>query len=237
MDIQYITIDGSSGLSFSLGSGLVPELSRRLVSRDESLLTLGSIDNNRPLSIDGVISQSPLMNWLARRLSAVHDIIRCKSGDQLRPKQPARPVSNRPISIPWRIITDYRLSFLSYSPARMPDYVIQRSISRNIPGQIAPSSTEPISSSWQTRISNWWNGTSASFASYSQLPQQPELLDHQLVWESDESHAMEALRLPKARWRTYWLAAVLCCGGALFGYDSGVIGMSNDNLINQSYLR
>lgn len=24
--------------------------------------------------------------------------------------------------------------------------------------------------------------------------------------------------------RTYWLAAVLCCGGALFGYDSGVIG-------------
>lgn len=24
--------------------------------------------------------------------------------------------------------------------------------------------------------------------------------------------------------RTYWLAAVLCCGGMLFGYDSGVIG-------------
>ncbi|KAJ5432986.1 uncharacterized protein N7458_012142 [Penicillium daleae] len=35
---------------------------------------------------------------------------------------------------------------------------------------------------------------------------------------------MEALRLSTARWRTYWLAAVLCCGGALFGYDSGVIG-------------
>lgn len=35
---------------------------------------------------------------------------------------------------------------------------------------------------------------------------------------------MEALRLSKARWRTYWLAVVLCCGGALFGYDSGVIG-------------
>ncbi|KAJ5765270.1 hypothetical protein N7520_004829 [Penicillium odoratum] len=35
---------------------------------------------------------------------------------------------------------------------------------------------------------------------------------------------MEALRLSNARWRTYWLAAVLCCGGALFGYDSGVIG-------------
>lgn len=28
----------------------------------------------------------------------------------------------------------------------------------------------------------------------------------------------------KARWRTYWFALVLCCGGALFGYDSGVIG-------------
>jgi hypothetical protein len=35
---------------------------------------------------------------------------------------------------------------------------------------------------------------------------------------------MEAGRLSKARWRTYWLALVLCCGGALFGYDSGVIG-------------
>lgn len=113
----------------------------------------------------------------------------------------------------------------------MPDHVIQRSISRNIRGQIAPSSTEPISTSWQTRISNWWNGTSASFASYSQLPQQPEPLDPQLDWESDESRAMEALRLSKARWRTYWLATVLCCGGALFGYDSGVIGTSDGNLI------
>ncbi|KAJ5339622.1 hypothetical protein N7452_006350 [Penicillium brevicompactum] len=28
----------------------------------------------------------------------------------------------------------------------------------------------------------------------------------------------------KARWRAYWFALVLCCGGALFGYDSGVIG-------------
>ena len=109
----------------------------------------------------------------------------------------------------------------------MPDHVIQRSISRNIRG-FAPSSTEPISTSWQTRISNWWNGTSASFASYSQLPQQPEPL---LDWESDEPRAMEALRLSKARWRTYWLATVLCCGGALFGYDSGVIGTSDDSLI------
>ncbi|OQD86663.1 hypothetical protein PENANT_c007G06000 [Penicillium antarcticum] len=35
---------------------------------------------------------------------------------------------------------------------------------------------------------------------------------------------MKASRFSKARCRTYWLALVLCCGGALFGYDSGVIG-------------
>lgn len=29
----------------------------------------------------------------------------------------------------------------------------------------------------------------------------------------------------KAAFRIYWLTAVLCCGGALFGYDSGVIGV------------
>lgn len=118
----------------------------------------------------------------------------------------------------------------------MPDYVIQHAgmSGRNIPDQLAPSFTtslESIASSWRTRISNWRNGTSASFASYSPLPQQPELLDHQLDGESDESYAMKALRLSKARWRTYWLAAVLCCGGALFGYDSGVIGTSGDNVI------
>ncbi|CAG8122592.1 unnamed protein product [Penicillium olsonii] len=33
----------------------------------------------------------------------------------------------------------------------------------------------------------------------------------------------------KARWRTYWFALVLCCGGALFGYDSGVIGSYDSN--------
>ncbi|KAG2415600.1 hypothetical protein HFD88_006791 [Aspergillus terreus] len=35
---------------------------------------------------------------------------------------------------------------------------------------------------------------------------------------------MQWLRFSKARFRAYWLASVLCCGGALFGYDSGVIG-------------
>lgn len=29
----------------------------------------------------------------------------------------------------------------------------------------------------------------------------------------------------RARLRLYWLAAVLCCGALLFGYDSGLIGM------------
>lgn len=27
-----------------------------------------------------------------------------------------------------------------------------------------------------------------------------------------------------AKLRIYWLTAVVCCGGILFGYDSGVIG-------------
>jgi hypothetical protein len=118
----------------------------------------------------------------------------------------------------------------------MPDHVIQRSISRTTPAQLAQSTASPelIASSWRTQISNWWNNNSVSIASYSQLPQQSELVDNQSDWESDEYSTMEALRLSKARWRTYWLAAVLCCGGALFGYDSGVIGMyrSSDCSIN-----
>ncbi|KAJ5250670.1 hypothetical protein N7489_001080 [Penicillium chrysogenum] len=35
---------------------------------------------------------------------------------------------------------------------------------------------------------------------------------------------METTRPPRPHWRIYWFALVLCCGGALFGYDSGVIG-------------
>ncbi|CAI7670655.1 unnamed protein product [Penicillium crustosum] len=34
----------------------------------------------------------------------------------------------------------------------------------------------------------------------------------------------EIAQPPKAHWRIYWFALVLCTGGALFGYDSGVIG-------------
>ncbi|CAG8430015.1 unnamed protein product [Penicillium salamii] len=51
---------------------------------------------------------------------------------------------------------------------------------------------------------------------YTQIPQQPDQLD------SPSPGTMSISRL--ARWRTYWFALVLCCGGALFGYDSGVIG-------------
>lgn len=55
--------------------------------------------------------------------------------------------------------------------------------------------------------------------SYIQLPQQdPGDLD--LV--PPESTEQTTSRLAKLR--LFWLAAVLCCGGALFGYDSGVIG-------------
>ncbi|KAJ9482684.1 hypothetical protein VN97_g10729, partial [Penicillium thymicola] len=34
----------------------------------------------------------------------------------------------------------------------------------------------------------------------------------------------ETAQPPKPHWRIYWFALVLCSGGALFGYDSGVIG-------------
>ncbi|RHZ55080.1 hypothetical protein CDV55_101630 [Aspergillus turcosus] len=55
--------------------------------------------------------------------------------------------------------------------------------------------------------------------SYIQLPQQdPGDLD----FVHPDSTEQVASRLAKLR--LFWLAAVLCCGGALFGYDSGVIG-------------
>ncbi|KAF7166417.1 hypothetical protein CNMCM6106_002214 [Aspergillus hiratsukae] len=55
--------------------------------------------------------------------------------------------------------------------------------------------------------------------SYTQLPQQdPGDLDH----VPPDTTEQIAVRLAKLR--LFWLAAVLCCGGVLFGYDSGVIG-------------
>ncbi|GIJ99802.1 hypothetical protein Aspvir_003805 [Aspergillus viridinutans] len=55
--------------------------------------------------------------------------------------------------------------------------------------------------------------------SYIQVPQQdPDDLDTVFPDPTEQTASLLAgLRL-------FWLAAVLCCGGALFGYDSGVIG-------------
>ncbi|KAJ5213439.1 hypothetical protein N7449_000608 [Penicillium cf. viridicatum] len=83
------------------------------------------------------------------------------------------------------------------------------------------SNVNPISSSpfskWYTTLHTWW--TSTPTISYSQLPQTPQLNPpHPATMET------ETARPPKAHWRIYWFALVLCSGGALFGYDSGVIG-------------
>ncbi|KAJ5792022.1 uncharacterized protein N7503_008000 [Penicillium pulvis] len=103
----------------------------------------------------------------------------------------------------------------------MSDHVIPGSISRS-PPQPASASPDSIFSAWWAGLTSWWN-IRPSLPSYSQLPQAS---DQQFAESEGETQdpTMEALRLSKARWRTYWLAVVLCCGGALFGYDSGVIG-------------
>ena len=76
--------------------------------------------------------------------------------------------------------------------------------------------------------------SSFALSSYRQIPQQDpgdrdpsdpnprEFLGN----ESDDSPEVMKAVAKLAAFRTYWLAAVLCCGGALFGYDSGVIGVS-----------
>ncbi|KAJ5492138.1 Major facilitator superfamily domain general substrate transporter [Penicillium expansum] len=79
-------------------------------------------------------------------------------------------------------------------------------------------SSSPSSKCYNT-LHTWW--TSTPTISYSQLPQTPQ------VESPDPAPTMEAEAgyPPKAaRWRIYWFALVLCSGGALFGYDSGVIG-------------
>ncbi|KAJ5885826.1 hypothetical protein N7504_011662 [Penicillium tannophilum] len=103
----------------------------------------------------------------------------------------------------------------------MSDHVIPGSISRS-PPQPASASPDSIFSAWWAGLTSWWN-INPSLPSYSQLPQAPDQQSAELESETQDP-TMEALRLSKARWRTYWLAVVLCCGGALFGYDSGVIG-------------
>ncbi|KAJ6010365.1 hypothetical protein N7451_001777 [Penicillium sp. IBT 35674x] len=103
----------------------------------------------------------------------------------------------------------------------MSDHVIPGSISRS-PPQPASASPDSNFSAWWAGLTSWWN-IHMSLTSYSQLPQAPDQQSAELEGETQDP-TMEALRLSKARWRTYWLAVVLCCGGALFGYDSGVIG-------------
>ncbi|KAJ5645689.1 hypothetical protein N7507_011700 [Penicillium longicatenatum] len=103
----------------------------------------------------------------------------------------------------------------------MSDHVIPDSISRS-PSQPASASPDSFFSAWWAGLTSWWN-IHPSSNSYSQLPQAPDQQSPRLEGETQDS-TMEALRLSKARSRTYWLAVVLCCGGALFGYDSGVIG-------------
>lgn len=102
----------------------------------------------------------------------------------------------------------------------MLDHVTSNSLST--PAQRAPASSDYTD--WRVRLSSWWEESLYSAPSYFQLPQHPE---HQLA-QSEADHLaqrMETSWPSKARWRTYWFALVLCCGGALFGYDSGVIGM------------
>lgn len=57
---------------------------------------------------------------------------------------------------------------------------------------------------------------------YTQVPQHdPDELDPVPPSSTKQTNSrLAGLRL-------FWLAAVLCCGGALFGYDSGVIGQSS----------
>ncbi|KAJ5705903.1 hypothetical protein N7536_001592 [Penicillium majusculum] len=84
------------------------------------------------------------------------------------------------------------------------------------------SNVNPISpssfSKWYKTPHTWWTSTPAT--SYSQLPQTPQLNLPDLA----PTMETETTQPPKAHWRIYWFALVLCSGGALFGYDSGVIG-------------
>ncbi|KAF9894478.1 hypothetical protein FE257_006361 [Aspergillus nanangensis] len=46
----------------------------------------------------------------------------------------------------------------------------------------------------------------------------------QLLQNEDSTPNHHEFSSSRAVWRIYWLTAVVCCGGMLFGYDSGVIG-------------
>jgi len=65
--------------------------------------------------------------------------------------------------------------------------------------------------------------------SYRQVPQldpgDPGFLTPDATVAIPSSTSNDHAVARKAAFRIYWLTAVLCCGGALFGYDSGVIGV------------
>jgi hypothetical protein len=81
------------------------------------------------------------------------------------------------------------------------------------PSPRSSSSPSYILYTWR-RFQPWWSTSNQ----YTQLPQHPGPQTPHLEPPATMSRF-------KAQWRTYWFALILCCGGALFGYDSGVIGM------------
>lgn len=160
------------------------------------------------------------------RLSAVHDIISASPNPDIpkvqlhrpSPKQPFVQLRRCPLQV---LLWSAETGWFCFCSATMSGHDPPPSISASPPAQ-SPS-PESIVSAWRAKLTSWWNNTSASFTTYSQLPQSSE--DQDPDTETNQlDPEMEALRLSNARWRIYWLATVLCCGGALFGYDSGVIG-------------
>jgi hypothetical protein len=59
-------------------------------------------------------------------------------------------------------------------------------------------------------------------ASYNQISQEP---GSNTLSGSRPSNSSQLLRIHLDYLRIYYLAAVVCTGGLLFGYDSGVIGL------------
>lgn len=67
--------------------------------------------------------------------------------------------------------------------------------------------------------------------SYGDVSTVPLLRDSQEHDDLNRTSKKDPGSKVRARARLYWLAAVLCCGALLFGYDSGLIGMSDYSMI------